>query len=119
MPPRARQQEALGLGQMRRRGQSAQRLDAGHEAAHLGIGGDQAFGVQFAEGDVEGPLIRTELPETVQGQISMHSPMRMPVARVSRRALAGRSSVRRSSCCKAEPEKNLDKPFVLGYVSSG
>ena len=57
------------MGQMRGWGQSAQRLDAGHEAAHLGIGGDQAFGVQFAEGDVEGPLIRTELSESIQGQI--------------------------------------------------
>ena len=54
---------------MRGWGQSAQRLDVGHEAAHLGIGRDEAFGVQFAEGDVEGPLIRTELPETIQGQI--------------------------------------------------
>jgi hypothetical protein len=66
---------------MRGWGQSAQRLDAGHEARHLGVGGDQAFCVQFAEGDVEGPLIRTELSETIQGQIDAFAPMRMPVAR--------------------------------------
>jgi hypothetical protein len=54
---------------MRGRGQSAQRLDAGHDAPHLGIGGDEAFVVQFAEGDVEGPLIGGELAETIQGQM--------------------------------------------------
>ena len=57
------------MGQLRRWGQSAQRLDAGHDAPHLGIGGDEAFAVQFADGDVEGPLIGSELRETIQGEI--------------------------------------------------
>ena len=54
---------------MRGWGQSAQRLNAGYDAPHLGIGGDEAFVVQFAKGDVEGPLIGGELAETIQGQI--------------------------------------------------
>lgn len=44
---------------------------------------------------------RGSTASAAMGARSMHSPMRIPVARVSSSAWAGRSSVRRSSCCSS------------------
>jgi hypothetical protein len=45
-----------------RQGQRAQGQDALYDAQNLGIDGHEAFSVQLAEGDVERPLIRPNLP---------------------------------------------------------
>jgi hypothetical protein len=51
------------------RGQSTQGKKPGHGPPHLEIGGNQAFGVQFAERDVQCPLIWSYVPQAVQRQI--------------------------------------------------
>jgi hypothetical protein len=56
-----RQQEAFRSGQKFRPGQRAQGQNALNDAPNLGIDGNEAFGVQLAEGDVERPLIRPNL----------------------------------------------------------
>jgi len=45
----ARQEEALGLRELERWGQGPQSQDTSHDPPYLGIGGNQAFGVEFAE----------------------------------------------------------------------
>jgi hypothetical protein len=39
------------------------------DLADIRIGRDQAFGMQLTEGDMQRPLIGSELPQTVQRQI--------------------------------------------------
>jgi hypothetical protein len=64
----ARQEEALGFGQLERWGQSPQSEDTSHDPPYLGIGGNQAFGVELAEGDKDRPLVRSDFAQTVQRQ---------------------------------------------------
>jgi hypothetical protein len=45
-----------------RLGQGTQGQNALNDASNLGIDGDEAFSMQFAQGDVKRPLIRSELP---------------------------------------------------------
>ena len=66
----ARQQEALRLGQLWGRRQSAQGKKTGDDPPHFGIGWNQAVGVQFAEGNIERTLIRRHLSQAVQWQIN-------------------------------------------------
>ena len=96
----ARQQQAFGLRQSRWRGQRAQGQNAGHDAPSLCIGWNQAFGVQFAERDMQRPLVRSELAQTVQGQIDALADTDSSGAS-KQEALEGRSSVRRNSCCSS------------------
>ena len=63
------QQEALRVGESCRWGRSAQGEDPLHDPPHLGIGRNQAFRVQFAEGDMERPLFGSQLPQAVQRQV--------------------------------------------------
>ena len=65
----ARQQQACGAGQVVGRRGGTQSEDAGHDLSNVCIGRHQAFGVQFAEGDMQRPLVGTDLPQAVQGQI--------------------------------------------------
>ncbi len=62
---RARQQEAI-VGKLFQRTKEAQPLD---EFANEGIHRDQPFGFQFAERDMDGPLVRTSGTEAIRGQI--------------------------------------------------
>ena len=59
----------MGLAVWGRR--SAQSEDAGHDLSNVCIGRHQTFGVQFAERDVQGPLIRSDLTQTVQREIAV------------------------------------------------
>jgi hypothetical protein len=45
-----------------RLGQGTQGQNALYDTSNLGIDGDETFGMQFAQGDVKRPLIRSELP---------------------------------------------------------
>jgi hypothetical protein len=65
----ARQQQAFGASQVGGRRGGAQREDAGHDLSNVGVGRQPKFGVQFAEGDLQRPLVGTDLPQTVQRQI--------------------------------------------------
>ena len=56
------QQEALRGGEACGRDRTAQGNDPLHDPPHLGIGWHQAFGVQFAEGNMERPLVASHLP---------------------------------------------------------
>jgi hypothetical protein len=64
-----RQEEALGPGQSPGWGQSAQNQNARHALANVVIGRHEALGVRFAERDMQGPLVRSELSQTVQREI--------------------------------------------------
>ena len=57
------QQEALGFRELGRWGQNTKSEDAGHDPPDFGIGGNQALGVQLAEGDMESPLVRCDLQQ--------------------------------------------------------
>ena len=92
------QQQAFGLGQVLRAGSSTQGQNTPYDAPSFAIGGDKAFGMQFAEGNVERPPIWFELPQTVQSQIDAFPDADAGEAG-EEEAFASRSSVRRSSCC--------------------
>lgn len=47
----------------------AQDQNAVDDLADIRIGRNQTFGMQLTEGDMHGPLIGSELPQTVQRQI--------------------------------------------------
>jgi len=59
------QQQALRWRELGGRRQSTQGEDRSHDPPYLGIGWNQAFGVQFAEGDVNGPAVLAEMAEAV------------------------------------------------------
>jgi len=63
------QQEAWRAGERGGREGRAQAQDALYQAAHLAVGGDQALGVEFTEGNVECPLVGSQLSQAVQRQI--------------------------------------------------
>lgn len=63
------QQQAFGLGQVLRAGSGTQGQNTLYDAPSFDIYGDKAFGVQFAEGNVERPPIWFELLQTVPSQI--------------------------------------------------
>lgn len=65
----ARQEEALGPGELERRGQGPQSEDTSHNPPYLGIGRNQAFGVEFAEGDQERPLAGPDFAQAVERQV--------------------------------------------------
>jgi len=69
MAAATRQQHACGLGQSRGGSQSAQGQDTVYDSPPIGIDGYQTFCMQFAEGNVQCPLVRPELSQTVQREI--------------------------------------------------
>ncbi len=69
MAPGTRQQETLGLCQAGGWRQRAQGNNAGHHPLYVILGQNQALGVQLAQRDMQRPLVRPDLPETVQGEI--------------------------------------------------
>ena len=69
MPTAARKQQAFGSGRSRGRRQRAQRKNASHDPSHVAIGRYQTFGLELAERDLQGPLVHTDLPQTVQREI--------------------------------------------------
>ena len=93
---RSRQEEAI-LGKPFQGTKEAQPLD---EFADERIDRNQSFGFQFAERDMDGPLVRTSGTEAVDAR-SAHSPIRMPVWRISKKAFAPRSLRRRNSFCSS------------------
>jgi len=62
----ARQEEAVGLGELERWGQGPESEDTSHDPPYLGIGGNQAFGVEFADRDEERPLAWSDFAQTVE-----------------------------------------------------
>jgi hypothetical protein len=62
-------QQALRIGRVGRRSQSAQGADPFYDLPEFGIGGNQAFVVQLAQRDVQGPLVWAHLLQAVQRQI--------------------------------------------------
>ena len=69
MAAQTRQQEALRFGQSRGWGQGAQGKDTVHDSAPVFIDRHQTFGVEFAERDMQRPLVRPDLAQTVQRKI--------------------------------------------------
>ena len=65
----AGQKPARGVGQSCGRRGSTQSQDAGHDLSNGCVGRHPALGVQFADGDMQRPLVRTDLPQAVQRQI--------------------------------------------------
>ena len=65
----SRQQQAFGLRQPRGWCQNAQSQDADHDPSNVFIGRHQTFDVQLTERDMQCPLIRPDLAQTVQRQI--------------------------------------------------
>lgn len=63
------QQPVFRSGQVFRPGLRAQGQKAHYDAPDFGIDRDEAFGVQLAEGNVERPLIGSNLPQTVRRQV--------------------------------------------------
>ena len=50
------------------RGRGAQREDASYDPPNFGIDGNQAFGVQLAERDMDSPLVWAQLSQAAQRQ---------------------------------------------------
>jgi hypothetical protein len=48
---------------------STQSEDAIHDLSNVRVGRHQTFGVEFAEGDMQGPLVGTDLAQAVPRQI--------------------------------------------------
>ena len=69
MATTAGQQQVPAVGQAGGRRQSTQSQDASHDPSNVCVGRHQAFGVQFAYGDMQRPLVHTDLPQTVQREI--------------------------------------------------
>ena len=65
----ARQEEAVGLGELERWGQGPESEDTSHDPPYLGIGGNQAFGVEFADRDEERPLAWSDFAQTVEREV--------------------------------------------------
>lgn len=73
MAAEARQEEALGFSQAGRRSESAQGNKAGHDLPHVLVGGNQTFGVQFADGNMNRPLVRSDFSQAVQSKVDTFS----------------------------------------------
>ena len=59
MTSAAREQPGRGVGPSRGRGQRAQSQNTRHDLSNIVIGWREAFGMQLAERDMQGPLIGT------------------------------------------------------------
>jgi hypothetical protein len=66
---RARQQQAGRIFPPRWRRQSAQSQKPSYDHSSILIGRDQAFGIQLAEGDMQGPLLVAYNTQTIHGEV--------------------------------------------------
>ena len=65
----SREQPAWGPGEPGRGCHSAQAQNTSHQASNIFIGGDEPFGMQLSERDVERPLLVADSAEAIEGQI--------------------------------------------------
>ncbi len=100
MAAEARQEEALGFSQAGRGSESAPGEKTGHDLPHILVGGNQTFRVQFADGNMNRPLVRSEFSQAVQSQVDTFSDADAG-GPGEEEGITGRSSVRRNSRCRS------------------